>query len=55
MPAQEFRPGPTVHGSFESFQAVDLSFCLTLLQRSVIAFLTASISLRKMRANRCIA
>jgi hypothetical protein len=28
--AQEFRPGPTVHGPLESFQAVDLSFCLTV-------------------------
>jgi hypothetical protein len=28
--AQEFRPSPTVHGSLESFQAVDLSFCLTV-------------------------
>jgi hypothetical protein len=28
--AQEFRSGPTVHGSLESFQAVDLSFCLTV-------------------------
>jgi hypothetical protein len=30
MRAQEFRPGPTVHTSLESFQAVDLAFCLTV-------------------------
>jgi hypothetical protein len=34
--AQEFRPGPTVHGSLESFQAADLSFCLTVRLREEI-------------------
>jgi hypothetical protein len=47
--AQKFWPGSTIHSPFEGFEAADCPSVWPLLHWSVIAFLTASMSLRNVR------